>query len=705
MKKLSNSLSTLLVLLFATSLAAQERTKPTLEELIPGGAAYRYTENKRYQWWNDDAYLTLTGDSLLAVQAKSGQTRLLVSASQLAKRMNLGSARALWPDRPWLLFSQAEDYVVYDWQADSIVHLRPVAADAANRDYEATSGNVAYTLQNNLYVNGKQVTDEPDGVLCGHSVHRNEFGIHKGTFWSPQGDRLAFYRMDERMVSLYPLVDVTARVGQVDYIRYPMAGMTSHKVSIGIYSPADGTTLYLNTGDATDRYFTNLTWSPDGKSLYLIELNRDQNHAKLCRYNVLTGEPEGAPLIEETHPKYVEPQHPICFLPGNPRAFIYQSQRDGFNHLYLYNTDGQLIKQLTQGSWMVQELLGFNFSGSELFIASTEASPLQSNLYKVDIKSGKRTPLGTQGGVHHAQLSPWGAYLIDSYATPTAARTIDLIATKKGTTRRLFEAQNPYDGLEMPTIRVGTIKAADEATDLWYRMVTPADFEATRRYPVVVYVYGGPHAQMITDGWLHGARGWDLYMATRGYIVFTLDNRGSSNRGLAFENVTFRRLGLEECKDQVRGVEYLKSLPYVDAARIGVHGWSYGGHMTTALMLRYPDLFQVGVAGGPVIDWKYYEVMYGERYMDTPQTNASGYDACNLNRLAGRLKGHLLLIHDDHDDTCVPQHTLSFLKACVDARTYPDVFIYPTHKHNVLGRDRVHLHEKITRYFDQYLQP
>ena len=257
--------------------------------------------------------------------------------------------------------------------------------------------------------------------------------------------------------------------------------------------------------------------------------------------------------------------------------------------------------------------------------------------------------------------------------------------------------------LQVSGDEVGPIKAADGVTDLYYRLIKPADFDPNKKYPTIVYVYGGPHAQMVTGGWQNGARGWDIYMANKGYIMFSLDNRGSDNRGLEFENATFRHLGIEEGKDQVKGVEFLKSLPYVDGNRIGVHGWSFGGHMTTALLLRYPEIFKVGVAGGPVIDWGYYEIMYGERYIDTPQSNPEGYKECNLKNLAGNLKGHLLLIHDDHDDTCVPQHTLSFIKACVDARTYPDLFIYPTHKHNVKGRDRVHLHEKITRYFEEYL--
>ena len=438
---------------------------------------------------------------------------------------------------------------------------------------------------------------------------------------------------------------------------------------------------------------------------YLIELNRDQNHSKLCRYDAESGKLQQV-LIEERHPKYVEPQSPILFLPWDSHKFIYQSQRDGFNHLYLYNTEGELLKQLTSGPWLVQDIVGFNRNTKELIIKSTEISPLQSNLYAVNLKNGKRSLIGDPTGVHSAQISGFmGTYLIDNASSPTCPRIIKLMSTnpKKQREHTLLTAKNPYEGFEMPSIEVGTIKAADGKTDLYYRLIKPADFDPAKKYPAIVYVYGGPHAQMITNGWMNDARGWDIYMANKGYILFSLDNRGSSNRGLEFENATFRQLGIEEGKDQVKGVEFLKSQPYVDGERIGVHGWSFGGHMTTALMLRYPEIFKVGVAGGPVIDWAYYEIMYGERYMDTPQTNPEGYKQTNLKNLAGNLKGHLLIIHDDHDDTCVPQHTLSFMKACVDARTYPDLFIYPTHKHNVLGRDRVHLHEKITRYFEEYL--
>ncbi|RGM49974.1 MULTISPECIES: S9 family peptidase [Bacteroides] len=716
MKVISKWMGTVLLALptlLITNAMAQEPNKPTLEDLIPGGETYRIIEDLYgLQWWGDTC-IKPGIDSLLAVNPRNGKETLLVTREKINRILERGKLGKLshlrqvslpWANTSQVLINLPGSYVVYDWKADKITSKREVPKKGINRDYHTTSGNVAYTIQNNLFVNGIAVTNEPDGIVCGQSVHRNEFGISKGTYWSPAGNLLAFYRMDESSVTRYPLVDITTRVGKLNNVRYPMAGMTSHKVTVGIYNPETQKTIYLNAGDPTDRYFTNLSWAPDARSLYLIELNRDQNHARLCQYSAETGELM-ATLFEETHPKYVEPQHPIVFLPWDSNKFIYQSQRDGFNHLYLYDTNGKLIKQLTEGKWLVNDLLGFNTQRKEVVFNAIDA--LGSANFAVNVNSGKRSlPFSintTTEGMHTGLLSASGAYIIDRYSSPTVPRNIDIIDTKTFKSINLLRAQNPFEGFTMPSIETGTIKAADGVTNLYYRLIKPADFDPSKKYPAIIYVYGGPHAQMINSGWMNAARGWDIYMANKGYIMFTLDNRGSSNRGLEFENATFRQLGIEEGKDQVKGVEFLKSQPYIDGNRIGVHGWSFGGHMTTALMLRYPEIFKVGVAGGPVIDWGYYEVMYGERYMDTPQSNPKGYKQCNLNNLAGNLKGHLLIIHDDHDDTCVPQHTLSFMKACVDARTYPDLFIYPTHKHNVKGRDRVHLHEKITRYFEDYL--
>ncbi len=704
-------LSLLALQLLGTTQIMGQTKELTLEDLMPGGSTYRYVDNLyNLQWWGDFCIKPAI-DKLTEINPKNGKETILTTvdkinsvleSQKLGKLTSMYFVKLPWKNRTEIVFALHNKQIVFDFKKNKVISTTDFNKDRNNEDINYNSNNIAYTIGNNLYVNNDAVTNEPEGIVCGQSVHRNEFGISKGTFWSPSGKLLAFYRMDETMVGQYPLVDTEAREGKVQMIRYPMAGMTSHKVTIGIYNPDTKQTIYLKAGDPTDRYFTNISWAPDEKSIYFIELNRDQNHSKLCRYNAQTGELEKV-LIEETNPKYVEPLYPIAFLPWDSNKFIYQSQRSGFNHLYLYNTDGKLLGQLTKGEWLVQSLLGFNNKTKSVIIEGGVA--LNKNLYSVNIPSMKCSKaLGkTTDGVHYGLLSESGQYIVDRYSSPKIPLKIDILDVTTSKSTQIFKAEDPYQGYKMPDISVGTIKAADGVTDLYYRIVKPKDMQPGKKYPAIVYVYGGPHAQMINNSWQNDTRGWDIYMANKGYIVFTLDNRGSENRGFDFESVTFRHLGIEECKDQVKGVEFLKSLPYIDGNRIGVHGWSFGGHMTIGLMLRYPDLFKVGVAGGPVIDWKYYEIMYGERYMDTPQTNPEGYKECNLKNYAGNLKGHLLIIHNDHDDTCVPQHSITFLKACINAGTYPDFFTYPGHKHNVIGKDRVHLYEKITRYFVDYL--
>lgn len=715
------SRSLLLLIAFASTMnvMAQEKKSFTLEDLMPGGNNYyNLLPQNRYgmQWWGD-VCIHADIEEVKTIHPVTGKENVLITLQEVNEMLaaqNLGKINHFYnASFPYtgkqMLINTTGHRILIDADKKEVVWQQPIAPKAANQDWNKDSRSLAYTLDNNLFVttaDGKtrQVTNEPKGIVCGQSVHRQEFGITKGTFWSPKGNLLAFYRMDESMVTDYPQVNTSTRIATLEPDKYPMAGMTSHKVTVGVYNPSTQETVYLKAGDPTDRYFTNISWSPDEKSIYLIELNRDQNHSKLCRYDAQTGELD-AVLIEETHPKYVEPQHPIIFLPWDDTKFIYQSQRDGFNHLYLYDTTGKLLKQLTQGEWVVQDILGFNEKAKEVIIMSTEVSPLQSNAYAVNVNTGKRRLIGNKDGMHNVQLSGSGKYVIDNYTSFTIPRNIDIVPVSgKGKTVNLLTATNPMEAYNMPEITVGTIKAGDGKTDLYYRLIKPVNFDPNKKYPAVIYVYGGPHAQMIHNTRNYDARGWDIYMAQLGYVMLTVDNRGSSNRGLEFENCTFRQLGTEEMKDQVKGVDFLKSLGYVDNNRIGVHGWSFGGFMTTNLMLTYPDIFKVGVAGGPVIDWEYYEVMYGERYMDTPQSNPEGYMKANLKLRAGDLKGRLEIIIGANDPTCVPQHSISFLRACIDAGTQPDFFMYPGDGHNMFGRDRVHLYERITRYFEDHLK-
>lgn len=748
--------------MIATISSAQEKKTFTLNDVIPGGDNYFNLVPKSMpglQWWGDICVRTDI-ENIKKIDTKSGKESILVTLEEVNEALKNGempykltghikplrtlmAASLPWGDRNVITFTQYDDrtpgqkYMIwYDFSKKKIVNLFNLQGEGpTNFDFCKENGYMAYAIGNDLYVahegdfssmvnpkvTGNQQQEKD--VVYGQAVHRNEFGIMKGTFWSPKGTYLAFYRMDQSMVTDYPQVNTTARIAELVPDKYPMAGMTSHKVTVGIYNVKDGKTIYLQAGDPTDRYFTNISWGPDEKSVFVIELNRDQNHAQLVQYDAVSGQKIGV-LYEEKHTRYVEPQHPLIFLPWDDSQFIYQTQRDGFNHLYLMDTKTKLKGEwktgkdsedqyceylkaipLTEGNWLVQDVLGFNTSRKEIIIASTEISPLQTNIFSLNVKNGKRTLIGMEDGTHQAKLSASGTYLIDYFTSNNVPREISILPTtgKKGTT--LFTATDPLkENYNLPEITVGTIKAADGETDLYYRLIKPVNFDPNKKYPAIIYVYGGPHAQMIHNTRFYDARGWDLYMAQQGYVMLTVDNRGSDNRGIKFENCTFRHLGTEEMKDQVQGAKFLQSLPYVDADKIGVHGWSFGGFMTTNLMLTYPDIFKVGVAGGPVIDWQFYEVMYGERYMDTPQANPEGYKESNLRLKAGNLKGRLEVIIGGMDPTCVPQHSISFLRACIDAGTHPDFFIYPEDGHNMMGRDRVHLHEHITRYFLDHLK-
>ncbi|MDR2474739.1 MAG: S9 family peptidase [Bacteroidales bacterium] len=715
MEKLTRILL-LLFLLFSDHIQAQKLF--TLNDLIPGGRTYNRFVPKSLQllqWRGDEYVYRKNADTLLSVNPATQKVSVLITTAILNEALLTVNVARIG-EIPLLYFPPEKPSVAVFWHDGHIFHFdanaRCIVSDIReqetweNREICYQTGFMAFTKDNNLYMASPtneiiQVTAEsnPD-IVCGQATHREEFGIEKGIFWSPGGKRLAFYRTDQTMVADYPLVDVSERIARLQRIKYPMAGMESHQVTVGIFDLATRTTHYLETGTPKDRYFTNIAWSADEDTLYIAEVNRGQDTCRLNAYSVANGI-KTATLFEETHPKYVEPHNPPVFLKSG--HFIWQSRRDGFNHLYLYQSDGRLVRQLTSGKWEVVQLIAFDENEQEAFFLSNEESPLQTHAYKVNLTDCRRTRLTNEEGKHAIMVSASGKYVLSRYSNPqTPAHTV-LIETASGKTTSLL-TDNPYSGYILPDISVGTIKAADDSTDVYYRMVKPADFDASRKYPAIIYVYGGPQNQLISNSWLWGARGWDIYMAQRGFVVFSLDNRGSSGRGLAFENVIFRRLGVNETEDQMKGVEFLQSLPYIDSARIGVHGWSFGGFMTIGLMLRHPDVFKAGVAGGPVIDWKYYEVMYGERYMDTPAENPDGYAETNLNLRAGNLKGNLLLIHGDMDSTVVLQHSLSFLKACIEAGTYPDFFIYPGHEHNVHGQDRVHLHEKISQYIETTLK-
>lgn len=711
-----------LVILFLTLLTpmmiqAQDKKLFTLEDLNFGGTNYRNMrpESRFTEWWGDEL-IHLGVEEVSIINKVKGDEKSLFTLFDINQWAGLTGADMLrsvlnvefpYADKPYVLVNNGKKRMLVDFKAKKLVWSQE---NDGSLEWNAASKADAYLDGGNLFVrtaDGKTTQLSTDGsreIVYGQSVHRNEFGIEKGTFWSEDGRKLAFYRMDQSMVADYPQVDLFQREAEHAPDKYPMAGMTSHKVTIGVYDIDSQKTIYLNAGDPTDRYFTNIQWSPDGKSIYLFELNRDQNNCTLDEYSAETGE-KLRTLYTEKDDKYVEPLHPVSFLPWDSQKFLMWSQKDGFMHLYVGNATGDIsLRQLTKGNFVVDEILGFCTKTKSVIIKSNELNPLQMNIWSVNIETGKRTLLDNGKGVHRGSLSESGLYVSDTYSEPTVPRNIDILSTTKNKQVRYLTSRNPWDGYQVPEFLNGSIKAADGVTDLYWRMVRPADFDPNKKYPTVVYVYGGPHAHNVDASWNWASRSWETYMAQKGYIVFILDNRGSENRGKEFEQVTFRHLGQEEMKDQMCGVNYLKSLPYVDADRLGVHGWSFGGFMTISLITNYPDVFKVGVAGGPVIDWQWYEVMYGERYMDTPQTNPEGYKQTSLLDKAKNLKGRLLIITGMNDATVVPQNCLMFLNACAEVGTQPDFFAYPGEEHNMKGHKSVHLHEKITRYFEDFLK-
>jgi dipeptidyl-peptidase-4 len=553
---------------------------------------------------------------------------------------------------------------------------------------------------------------ENSQITYGQVVSRNEFGIEGGTFWSPSRDKLAFYRKDESKVTTFPLLDITSRTGSLVEIKYPMAGMGSENVQLGVYDLATAQTVYVKADEfGYDRYLTNITWSPDGTKIFIQVLDRSQKHLKLNMYDAATGDFIKTILTEDNE-KYVEPQDPIWFIKGSNDLFIYRTDnRDGYRNLYLCDTEGN-IRRLTETDADVAYIAN---DGKYVWYTSAEVSPVENHLFRIGIKLpssikglskvkfSKAEQLTKAEGWHSITMSPDLTEYVDMWSNVTTPRVTDLCSSDGKLIKNLLTSEDPTLDYAYTEICLGTVKSADGLHDNYYRMIKPLNFDPSKKYPTIVYVYGGPHSQMVTNTYLANLRRWEMHMAQRGYLVYVQDNRGTSNRGAAFEKAIHGQCGQAEMADQMEGVKMLMSLPYVDKDRIGVHGWSYGGFMTISLITNYPDIFKVAVAGGPVIDWKWYEVMYGERYMDNPEVNPEGYAKTSLINKAKDLKGKLLICQGAVDPVVVWEHSLSFVRECVKNNVQVDYFPYPCAEHNVMGKDRVHLNDKITMYFEDYL--
>ncbi len=696
--------------LLAGSLQAQTKQKLTLEDAVLGYYKGLYPKRlSNLQWSQDKDVFLYRTDSSWIIKNTQGKIEEEISLKELDKHVDDTIKRMPYATAfGYGAIAFRQDSVVYFYRykekkSDKIV----LPGKAENVDIHLKTKQIAYTVDNNLFVatpdnNRLTVVKNFDkNIVSGQSIARNEFGISKGTFWSPGGNYLAFYQKNESQVDTYPLVDITQTPAALKEIKYPMNGRGSEEPSVGIFSPEIKKTVFIEnfTEAGPNHYITNLAWGPGEKYIYVAELNRDQNHMWFNQYEAATGKFVKT-LFEETNDKWVEPEHPAYFIPGT-NYFIWLSERDGFMNLYKYDTNGRLIKQLTKNQWVTLDILGFSQDGKYVYTLGTGKDPREQHLFQINTKTGNQKQLTKKAGFHRIKVSPSGNFYLDDYSALDFPGKVCLKSTRnKKYLVELLKADNPLKNYQTGKVEFFTIKG--EFTDVLYgRIIKPSGFDPSKKYPVLVYVYGGPHVQLVQNRWLGGAPLWMYWLAEQGYIVFTLDGHGSARRGFDFESVIFRQLGQVEARDQMDGLAYLRTFPWVDKDRIAVHGWSFGGFMTLTLLTEYPEAFTTGVAGGPVTDWKWYEVMYGERYMDTYKQNPGGFKKTSILNKIQNLQAKLLTIHGYMDDVVVPQHNIALHDAAIARGIQMDFYLYPRAKHNVYGKRRLHLMKKILYYIMQ----
>lgn len=649
----------------------------------------------------------------------SGRERVLMAADTVSVPADLK------PDHPTFSFGSphwngAGDRAVLVFAGDiflagmdgKITRLTDTDGEEKDPVFAPTGRRIAFTRDNDLYsldlgskAETRLTTSGCDSVLNGilDWVYMEELftrGDVRAHWWSPDGERLAFLEFRESPVPTYPIVDQIPTHATATFQRYPKAGDPNPIVRVGIVAAKGGPVTWTDVNTEDDSYIARVYWTGDGSAVAIETLNRAQDHWMLKLADAASGRTRT--VMEETAPTWVNITD-ACHYYGRKPQFVLASERDGHNHLYLFKTDGKLIRQVTQGDWEVADLEFVDEKKGRIYFTANEGNVLERHLYRVD-ESGKNLErITTDEGTHDAIVSPDGKYFVDTYSSHKRAARIAVHAIDGD---HLFDIADQWTpelaAMRIPTPEFFTIE--EGGNTFHCRLWKPLDFKATAKYPVIVYVYGGPHSQVVRKVWTRHDL-WHAYMASQGYLVFSMDNRGSAGRGKAWEEPVLKRLGTVELEDQLVGLDYLKTLPYVDGDRVGVWGWSYGGTMTLNAMFNSPDNFKAGVSVAPVSDWRLYDTIYTERYMKRPQDNETGYKEAATTTHAPKLKNHLLLMHGDADDNVHVQNSIALVRALIDAGKDFDFMVYPQKEHGIAGSaDRTHLYRKMTEFFDRHLK-
>ena len=700
-------------------------SEPGLNGHLTRGIAWT-PDSRQYSYFSDvPASRTREGSRQLWIaEVASGRSRLLIAADKLESMLpaqpgatqatGLGrhaAAEYQWaPSGTALLFQGARALVWLDLNTQTPRTLVSGNQKIADSKISPDGRYVSFVRDHNLWL--VSVADGKERVLTQGGteelrkgeldwVYPEELEITTAYWWAPDSSAIAYLEMDERKVAKYPLVEFSSPSGEAEEEAYPPAGGANPVVRVFVAPVEGGEARAMNTGENTDIYIPRVNWLTDSKHLAIQRLNRAQNVLELLVADVASG--EARPVLTEKDPYWINVSNDLHFLKDGKR-FLWSSQRSGYRHLYLYDLEGKELAQLTKGEWEVTGIDAVDENKGLVYFTGTAQSPLERHLYRVSLDGGAVSRITIHAGTHEAKMSPDASAFVDTFSDAMNPPRQELVRADGSPLRLINENKVPeLATYHLSPVQFLTVKSRD-GVPLNALMIKPPGFDAKQKYPVIVYTYGGPHRQLVVNEWRDRTFLWNELLAQKGFIIFELDNRGSWGRGHGFETAIHHHFGAQELADQRDGVAYLRSLPYVDAARIGIWGWSYGGHMTLQAMFEAPEDFKAGFAGGPVTDWRFYDTIYTERYMGLPSQNEEGYRKSSpVNKVAG-LKGKLLIAHGTSDDNVHFANTLSLINALIDAGKYVEVMPFPGRGHGVSdAAARIVLMHRVLQFFQDNL--